>query len=43
VRTDLTEDGVRDHALPLGWADVGVCAVDVTWSGLKLVRRLAPR
>jgi hypothetical protein len=43
VRTDLTEDRVRDHALPLGWVDVKVCAVDATWSGLKLVRRLAPR
>lgn len=41
VPTDLTEDGVRDHALPLGWVDVKVCAVDATWSGLKLVRRLA--
>lgn len=43
VATDLTENGVRDHALPLGWVDVKVCAVDATWSGLKLVRRLAPR
>jgi hypothetical protein len=43
VRTDLTEDRVRDHALRLGWVDVKVCAVDATWSGLKLVRRLAPR
>jgi hypothetical protein len=40
VPTDLTEDRVRDHALPLGWVDVKVCAVDGTWSGLKLVRRL---
>jgi hypothetical protein len=40
VPTDLTEDGVRDHALPLGWVDVKVCAIDATWSGLKLVRRL---
>jgi hypothetical protein len=43
VPTDMTEDRVRDHALPLGWVDVKVCAVDATWSGLKLVRRLAPR
>jgi hypothetical protein len=43
VPTDLTEDGVRDHALPLGWVDVKVCAVDATWSGLKLVRRLGGR
>lgn len=40
VATDLTEDGVRAHALPLGWVDVKVCAVDDVWSGLKLVRRL---
>jgi hypothetical protein len=42
VPTDLTEDGVRAHALPLGWVDVKVCAVDAVWSGLKLVRRLRP-
>ncbi|WP_098959612.1 DUF3052 domain-containing protein [Pseudonocardia sp. N23] len=41
VPTDLDENGVRDHALPLGWVDVKVCAVEATWSGLKLVRRLA--
>lgn len=40
VPTDLNEDGVRAHALPLGWVDVKVCAVDEVWSGLKLVRRL---
>jgi hypothetical protein len=40
VPTDLTEDGVRAQALPLGWVDVKVCAVDAVWSGLKLVRRL---
>lgn len=39
VRTDLTEDIVRAHALPLGWVDVKVCAIDAVWSGLKLVRR----
>jgi len=39
VRTDLTEDRVRDHALPQGWVDVKVCAIDATWSALKLVRR----
>ena len=36
---DLTEDGVRVVALPLGWVDVKVCAVDADWSGLKLLRR----
>src|SRR6185436_19648115 len=39
VRTDVTEDVIRDLALPLGLVDVKVCAVDDTWSGLKLVRR----
>lgn len=35
----LTEDGVRDIVLPLGWVDVKVCAVDADWSGLKLLRQ----
>jgi len=39
VPTDVTEDVVRDVALPMGWVDVKVCAVDATWSGLKLVVR----
>jgi hypothetical protein len=39
VETDVTEDVVRDVALPLGFVDVKVCAVDETWSGLKLVVR----
>ena len=39
VPTDLTEDGVRDVALPLGMVDVKVAAIDETWSGLKLVWR----
>ena len=39
VATDITEDVVRELALPLGLVDVKVCAVDATWSGLKLVRR----
>ena len=43
VPTDLTEDGIREIALPLGVVDVKVCAVDDTWSGLKLVRRLENR
>lgn len=36
---DLTEDGIREIALPLGIVDVKVCAVDQDWSGLKLLRR----
>lgn len=39
VRTDVTEDRIRCLALPLGLVDVKVCAVDDTWSGLKLVIR----
>ena len=39
VETDITEDVVRAVALPLGLVDVKVCAVDETWSGLKLVIR----
>jgi hypothetical protein len=37
--TDITEDVVREIAFPLGLVDVKVCAVDQTWSGLKLVVR----
>lgn len=43
VPTDLTEDVVRDVALARGRVDVKVCAVDETWSALKLVTRLADR
>jgi hypothetical protein len=43
VPTDLTENEVRNFALPFGVVDVKVCAVDETWSGLKLVRRLINR
>jgi hypothetical protein len=43
VTTDLTEDAIRAVALPLGLVDVKVCAVDATWSGLKLVIRVANR
>ncbi|HSC31254.1 MAG TPA: DUF3052 domain-containing protein [Gemmatimonadaceae bacterium] len=43
VATDITEDTVRALALPLGFVDVKVCAVDDTWSGLKLVVRKALR
>ena len=37
--TEITEDTIRDAALPLGLVDVKVCAVDEKWSGLKLVIR----
>ncbi len=39
VPTDVTEDVIRAVALPLGFVDVKVCAVDATWSGLKFVVR----
>ena len=39
VATDITEDVVRDVALPRGLVDVKVCAIDEVWSGLKLVIR----
>ena len=43
VTTDVTEDVVRDVALALGLVDVKVCAVDETWSGLRLVIRVKNR
>ena len=39
VPTDITEDTIRELALPLGFVDVKVCAVNEVWSGLKLVIR----
>ena len=39
VPTDITEDTIRELCLPIGFVDVKVCAVDETWSGLKLVIR----
>ena len=39
VATDITEDVIRSIALPLVFVDVKVCAVDETWSGLKLMIR----
>jgi hypothetical protein len=43
VETDITEDTIRAIALPMGYVDVKVCAVDETWSGLKLVIRKSER
>jgi hypothetical protein len=43
VETDLTEDVVREIALANGLVDNKVCAIDETWSGLRLVYRLADR
>jgi len=39
VPTDVTEETIREVALPLGFVDVKVCAVSETWSGLKFLRR----
>lgn len=39
VPTDVTEDTIREVALPMGLVDIKVCAVDEVWSGLKLVLR----
>lgn len=39
VETDVTEDTIREICLPMGLVDTKVCAVDETWSGLKLVIR----
>lgn len=43
VETDITEDTIRKIALPMGYVDVKVCAVDEVWSGLKLVIRKSLR
>jgi hypothetical protein len=43
VPTDVTEDVIRAIALPLGFVDVKVCAIDNTWSGLKLMVRRVNR
>jgi hypothetical protein len=39
----MTEQVVRDVALPIGLVDTKVAAIDDTWSGLKLVWRLSAR
>ena len=43
VTTDMTEDRVRELALPRGLVDNKVCAIDEVWSGLRLVIRLENR
>src|SRR5207247_11038489 len=43
VETDITEDVIREVALPLGLVDIKVCAVSEVWSGLKLVIRKGER
>jgi hypothetical protein len=43
VRTDVDENVVREVALAHGWVDTKVCAIDETWSGLRVVLRRANR
>lgn len=43
VGSDITEDVIREVCLPLGLVDIKVCAVDDTWSGLKLMIRREER
>lgn len=43
VQTDISEDTIRELALPLGYVDIKVCAVSDVWSGLKLVVRKSLR
>lgn len=43
VVTDITEDVVRDVALAKGLVDNKVCAIDATWSGLRMVVRVKDR
>lgn len=39
VQTDITDNTIREVALPLGFVDIKVCAVSEIWSGLKLTVR----
>jgi hypothetical protein len=43
VKTDITDNTIREIALPLGFVDIKVCAVSEVWSGLKLVIRRSER
>lgn len=43
VTTDVTEDVIRDHAVAAGLVDNKVCAIDETWSGLRIVHRKESR
>ena len=43
IPSEVTEDTVRELALPIGLVDIKVCAVDDTWSGLKLMIRKSER
>ena len=41
--SDISENGLRDHALPLGIVDTKVAALDADWSGLRFVWRVENR
>ncbi|HLF64628.1 MAG TPA: hypothetical protein VI603_12780 [Saprospiraceae bacterium] len=41
--TEITEETIRETAIPLGLVDVKVCAISEEWSGLKLVIRVSER
>lgn len=43
VSTDITDHAVRDIALPLGLVDNKVCAIDETWTAMRMVWRLTRR
>jgi len=43
VPTDISDNMIREIALPLGFVDIKVCAVSDLWSGLKLVIRKSER
>jgi hypothetical protein len=42
-RSDITDNVIREHALPLGLVDVKVAAIDEDWSGLRVVWRTENR
>jgi hypothetical protein len=42
-KSDITDNVIREHALPLGLVDVKVAAIDDDWSGLRLVWRVENR
>lgn len=43
VQTDIIEDTIRNVGVAAGMVDNKVCAVDETWSGLRLVYRVKDR
>ena len=43
VKTDVTQPGVREFGMAVGWVDYKICAIDQTWSGLAFSRRRKPR